>query len=209
MSEQATGEVRNPAFARIYAHVVEPLAARDHNRARLLAELRGRVCELGCGAGVNFSLYPATVTDVVAIEPEPYLRERAERAAQRAGGHIHVVPGVADELPLEDGSVDAVVCSLVLCSVPDQASTLAEVRRVLRSGGELHFYEHVVARNPLARTLQSAADATFWPHAFGNCHTTRDTEAAIAEAGFEIVRSRRIATLAPPLPHVLGVARRA
>jgi ubiquinone/menaquinone biosynthesis C-methylase UbiE len=148
---------------------------------------------------------------VIAIEPEPYLRRRAEHAAAAATVPIQVIAGQADRLPLADESVDHAVCSLVLCSVPDQATALAELRRVLRPGGELHFYEHVVAHNPVGRELQRAADATFWPRAFGNCHTTYDTKRAIEQAGFQIERCKRLAfpDTEPPLPHILGVGRRA
>jgi ubiquinone/menaquinone biosynthesis C-methylase UbiE len=208
--ETAAPDIRNPFFARLYAHVLEPLAARDGNRRRLLADLRGRVVEIGCGAGVNFALYPGTVTEVIAVEPEPYLRERAWHAAESAPVAVQVVNGQADRLPLEAESVDAVVSSLVLCSVPDQAIALGEMHRVLRPGGELRFYEHVAAHNRIGLALQRAADATFWPRAFGNCHTTRETQSGIEQAGFVIKQSRRLRfpQVEPPLPHILGIARR-
>lgn len=211
MKEIATApDIRNPFFARLYAHVLEPLATRDGNRRRLLADLHGRVLEVGCGAGVNFALYPPTVAEVIAVEPEPYLRERAQRAAGPASAAVHVMAGQADRLPLEDESVDAIVCSLVLCSVPKQATALQEMRRVLRPGGELRFYEHVAARNRLGFALQRAADATFWTRAFGNCHTARDTQTAIEQAGFAIEQSRRLRfpKVEPPHPHIIGIARR-
>lgn len=204
-------DIRNPFFSWFYAHLLEPLAARDRHRPRLLRDLTGRVVEVGCGAGVNFALYPATVTDVVAVEPEPYLRERAQRTARDAPVPVTVRPGTAEHLPLEDESMDAAVLSLVLCSVPDQATALAEVRRVLRPGGQLRFYEHVAARNRVGLALQRAADATFWTRAFGGCHTTRDTRASIERAGFAIERCRRLTfpAVEPPHPHIFGVARRA
>jgi ubiquinone/menaquinone biosynthesis C-methylase UbiE len=203
-------DIRNPFFARLYALILEPLAARDGNRRRLLADLHGRVLEIGCGAGVNFAVYPPSVTEVIAVEPEPYLRERAQRAAESASVAVQVVGGQADRLPLEDKSVDAVVSSLVLCSVPDQATALREMRRVLRPGGELRFYEHVAAHNRLGFALQRAADATFWPRAFGGCHTTRETQTAIEQAGFAIEQSRRLRfpKVEPPHPHIIGIARR-
>ncbi|MGZ6616456.1 MAG: class I SAM-dependent methyltransferase [Solirubrobacteraceae bacterium] len=147
---------------------------------------------------------------MIAVEPEPYLRGRAKQAAATANVLIKVVAGQADRLPLEDSSVDHAVCSLVLCSVPHPPSALAELHRVLRPGGALHFYEHVVAHNPVGRALQRTADATFWPRAFGNCHTTRDTQSAIERAGFQIERCKRLVfpDTEPPLPHILGVARR-
>jgi ubiquinone/menaquinone biosynthesis C-methylase UbiE len=210
METAPASDIRNRFFARFYACALEPLAARDGNRRRLLAGLHGEVVEIGCGAGVNFHLYPSTVGKVIAVEPEPYLRERAKRAAESAPVAVQVVAGQADRLPLADESADVVVSSLVLCSVPDQATALAEMHRVLRGGGELRYYEHVAARNPVGLALQRAADATFWPRAFGNCHTTRDTQTAIERAGFKIQRSRRLRfpETAPPLPHIIGVARR-
>jgi SAM-dependent methyltransferase len=191
----ALSDIRNPLFARLYARVLEPMAARDENRPRLLAGLEGRVLELGCGTGVNFPRYPDTVSEVVAVEPEPYLRRRALQAADAASVSVRVVAGQADALPLDDESVDAAV---------------GELRRVLRPAGELRFYEHVVARNAIGRALQRAADLTFWPRAFGNCHVARDTSAAIAQAGFCIEQSERLTypNVEPPHPHVLGVARR-
>ena len=125
--------VHHPVFARLWSLMSrhEPAEIRRH-RDELLAGLSGRVIELGAGAGSNFAHYPATVTEVLAVEPEPYLRERARAAAARAGVRIEVVDGDADHLPASDGSFDAAVACLVLCTVPDQAHALAELRRVLR-----------------------------------------------------------------------------
>lgn len=190
------GEVRNPLFARLYARVLAPNEPAEvkERRIELLRGLRGRVVELGAGAGSNFPLYPESVEEVVAVEPEPYLRARAREAAAKPGVTVKVtvVDGVADALPLEDASCDAAVACLVLCSVPDQGRALAELRRVLRDDGQLVYFEHVLAHGRLTSTLQRAVDKTFWPHAFGGCHTARDTPAAIAAAGFAIGEQRRI-----------------
>ena len=201
-------DIRNPLFARIYARFEERGAQRDENRARLVRDLAGVVLEVGCGGGVNFARYPPTVTEVIAVEPEPYLRARAQRAAATAPVPVRVVAGQADDLPVEDESVDEAVCSLVLCSVPDQASALAELRRVLRPGGRLHFYEHVAARNRPGRALQRAADATLWPRVMGNCHLARDTQTAIERAGFRVERCERLTSpdVEWPHPHILGRA---
>jgi ubiquinone/menaquinone biosynthesis C-methylase UbiE len=125
---------------------------------------------------------------------------------------VTVVDGLADELPLEDESVDAAVASLVLCTVPDQARTLAEVRRVLRPAGELRFYEHVLSRARALAAFQRFSDATYWPHVAGGCHMARDTAAAIEQAGFTIESQKRWgyrpSPLLPPEPMILGVARR-
>lgn len=179
-------------------------------RQRLLDGLTGRVIEIGPGNGLNFALYPVTVSAVVAVEPEPYLRARAEQAAERAPVTITVMAGDAEHLPAQDASVDAVVFSQVLCSVPDQPRALAEVRRVLRSGGELRVFEHVVAEHPLGRAALGAAQATFWPRAFGNCHPARDTLAALTRAGFDTTAVHRFVMRSgaaePPLPYILGTA---
>jgi ubiquinone/menaquinone biosynthesis C-methylase UbiE len=209
-------DIERPRFARMYpkaAARAERRGATEHRR-RLLADLSGRLVELGAGTGLDFVHYPPTVTEVVAIEPEPSLRAAAEAAAQRAGAPVTVRAGTADRLPLEDGEFDAAVASLVLCSVPDQAGALAELRRVLRAGGELRFYEHVVARCQPMRTILQVADRSgLWPAMAGGCHPARDTGAAIEAAGFAIERCERFGFKAgaaqPSVPHILGVARRA
>jgi ubiquinone/menaquinone biosynthesis C-methylase UbiE len=205
--------VHHPLFARLYA-ALSPCAehqGQGEHRDELLAGLSGRVVEVGAGNGLNFAHYPGDVTEVVAVEPEAYLRGKAEESAATAGVRIRVVDGMADRLPLEDASVDAAVASLVLCSVPDQRAALAELRRVLRPGGELRFYEHVISRHPRKAAIQRRLDEWgIWPRMVGGCHLTRDTGAAIEAAGFSLERCRRLAF--PPgrlgIPHLLGVARR-
>jgi len=203
---------RHPIFARLYARTspaVERKGQAEH-RAEMLAGLEGRVVEVGAGNGLNFAHYPATVTEVVAVEPEPYLRRRAAEAAETAPVPVTVLDGVADEIPAPDGAFDAAVASLVLCSVPDQAVSLAELQRVLRRGGELRFYEHVLATGRLG-TVQRRLDAWgIWPRLSGGCHGARDTAAAIARAGFAIERCRRFPFAVGPVdvPHIIGTARR-
>jgi ubiquinone/menaquinone biosynthesis C-methylase UbiE len=206
--------VRHPVFARVYEKVAEVAELRGgaEHRQKLLAGLRGRVIEVGAGSGANFAHYPATVVEVLAVEPEPYLRERAQLAAGQAPVTVSVVDGVGDRLPGEAGSFDAGVAALVLCTVPDQKAALAELFRVIRPGGELRFYEHVIADTPGQARFQRFADATFWPHVAGGCHMARDTRAGIEQAGFQIETSERFqfspAPFIPPDPHILGTARR-
>src|SRR4051794_23764295 len=207
-------KVEHPFFARFYLRMASGRKARgeDEYRTELLAGLSGRVVEVGAGNGLNFPLYPETVDEVVAVEPEPLLREAATKNATDAPVPVKVIEGVSGRLPVEDESFDAGVASLVLCSVPDQQRALAELRRVIRPGGELRFYEHVVANKPVPARLQRLADATFWPRVGGGCHLSRDTGAAIEQAGFTIEESKRFSfspgAPVPPLPHILGVARR-
>lgn len=205
--------VRHPIFARVYARIsgaAEAKGAAEH-REELLAGLGGRVVEVGAGNGLNFDHYPDTVTDVMAVEPEPHLRQLARAAATRAIVNVTVMDGTADSLPLDDASCDAAVCSLVLCSVADQDAALHEVRRVVRPGGELRFYEHVLDPSPRFARFQRSVDIVH-PYVAGGCHVTRDTEDAISRAGFEIASVRRfrfasdrISTAAAP--KILGTAR--
>jgi ubiquinone/menaquinone biosynthesis C-methylase UbiE len=207
--------VEHPLCARLYvrqSQQAERLGLSER-RAQLLAGLSGRVLEVGAGNGLNFGHYPAAVTEVIAAEPEPHLREHAERAARQAAVPITVIDAVAEELPFPDASFDAAVASLMLCSVADVPAALAELHRVLPPAGELRFLEHVASPHTAWRTLQRAADATVWPRLSGGCHLARDTDRAIEAAGFAIERCERftfrIPPLDPPKTHVLGVARRA
>ena len=205
--------VHHPIFARLFAWGASnaPPAQTEHRRS-MLEGLSGRVVEVGAGNGLNFPHYPAEVTEVVAVEPEPYLRAKAEEAAARVAVPVRVVDGLADALPARDGEFDAGVASLVLCSVPDQATALAELRRVIRPGGELRFYEHVLSRDADAARGQHRTDR-WWPRFSGGCHPNRDTPGAIEAAGFEIERCERFSfkpffLLKAIEPHVIGAARR-
>ncbi|MDX6377477.1 MAG: hypothetical protein QOE98_1780 [Gaiellaceae bacterium] len=205
--------VNHPLFARFYA-LLSPKAEKagvSEHRREMLEGLSGQVIEVGAGNGLNFAHYGPSVTEVLAVEPEPFLRERARAAAAEAPVPVRIAEGTADQLPAEDSTFDAAVASLVLCSVPDQLRALAELRRVLRPGGELRFYEHVVADTPRKAALQRRADDWgIWPRVFGGCHVARDTLAAIESSGFAVERVRRFDFKGGPvsIPHIIGVARR-
>jgi ubiquinone/menaquinone biosynthesis C-methylase UbiE len=195
------------------ASAIEERRGGAERRRQLLAGLSGRVLELGAGSGISFAYYPSSVTELLAIEPERALRELAVDAAAEAPVPVRVLDGVAEELPLAGAAVDAVVVAGVLCSVADPARALVEIRRVLRPGGQLRFYEHVRARNGRLAALQRLLDATVWPRVFGGCRVTRDTEAALIDAGFTIEQRERFSfrptLLATPVaPRILGRARR-
>ncbi|ORW08977.1 class I SAM-dependent methyltransferase [Mycobacterium kyorinense] len=204
--------VDNPFFARIWptiaAHETEQIRAL---RRENLAGLSGRVLEVGAGVGTNFAFYPETVEQVVAVEPEPRLAERARLAAADAPVPVQVTDATVEDFPADE-PFDAVVCSLVLCSVGDPDSVLRQLHSRLRPGGQLRYLEHV-ASDGWRGGLQRLADATLWPRLLGNCHTHRDTERAIVGAGFDVDDSRREATFPAwvPLPvaeFALGRARR-
>jgi ubiquinone/menaquinone biosynthesis C-methylase UbiE len=203
----------HPVFARVYRRLAASMERRggDEHRRRLLAGLRGTVLEVGAGHGINFPYYPPEVGRLVAVEPEPHLREVAEEAALRVPAEVHVRAGRAERLPFDADAFDAVVVSLMLCSVEDQDAVLSEIVRVLRPGGHLRVYEHVrSSRAPLAR-VQRTVDVV-WPYVAGGCRTSLDTRTRIERAGFvwEEIDEFRFPETRLPLPtspHVLGHAR--
>jgi ubiquinone/menaquinone biosynthesis C-methylase UbiE len=179
------------------------------HRDRVLGGLSGRVIEIGAGNGLNFAHFPDTVAEVVAVEPDDYLRERAEHAAGRAGVPVRVLAGHATALPVDDASFDAAVASLVLCSVPDVPAALAELWRVLKPRGQLRFFEHVRS-DKLPFGLFEDAITPLWSRIGGGCHPNRDTAAAIGLAGFDIETIDRFCyaplRFYPAHAHILGRA---
>lgn len=202
----------HPIFARLYPWLAAGMEDRGvaEHRDELLGGLSGRVIEVGAGNGLNFAHYPPDVTEVVAVEPEAHLRRLAEQEAARAPVAITAVDGRAEALPAPNAAFDAAVASLVLCSVVDPARAAAELRRVLRPGGQLRFYEHVVADSPRLARVQQLLDHV-WPRFTGGCHTSRSTVEVLRTAGFEISQMRRFrfpetSIPSPTAPHVLGWA---
>jgi protein-L-isoaspartate O-methyltransferase len=183
-------EISNPFFARLWPKMSanEPESVRVLRRENL-AGLTGRVLEVGAGTGTNFAFYPATVDEVVAVEPEARLVEFARKAAQDARIPVTVTTDTVEQFASGE-PFDGVVCSLVLCSVADPDAVLRQLFSLLRPGGELRYLEHV-ASTGLRSQVQRLADATVWPRLLGNCHTHRDTERSIVAAGFELQQPRR------------------
>jgi ubiquinone/menaquinone biosynthesis C-methylase UbiE len=204
-------EIRHPVFARLFDRLSRSMESEEGpRRDQLLAGLTGRVLEIGAGNGIGFAHYPASVSEVVAIEPEPYLRAKAEQAAQSVPIPVSVHAGVAEHLDQPDASFDAVVACQVLCTVRDQPRALGELSRVLRADGELRFFEHVRAPTRVKARVQALADGSrIWPTIGGGCHCARDTPAAIEAAGFRITKLERFdvgPSWAHTNPHVLGWA---
>jgi len=206
-------EFQHPRFARAYERISAESERRGtgEQRDRALAGLTGRVIEVGAGNGMNFPHYPPTVTEVVAVEPDDTLRALAEKAAANAPVKVLVVPGHSESLPFDDASFDAGVASLVLCSVPNPHRSLTELRRVIKPGGELRFFEHVRSVGTIRGLMQDAL-TPLWSRAGGGCHLNRDSAAEIRRAGFEIEELDRFSyaplKYVPSHAHILGRARR-
>lgn len=213
MTSGTESSVDHPFFARIWPTIAahEPDSMRELRRENL-AGLTGRVLEVGAGVGTNFGFYPDSVEQVVAVEPERRLTVQARAAAESAPVPV-VVTGEMVEDIAEQEPFDAVVCSLVLCSVGDLDGVLRGLHARLRPGGQLRYFEHVASAG-VRGWFQRTVDATFWPRMAGNCHTHRHTEQAILEAGFAVDDARREVTMPAwvPLPvseFALGRAHRA
>lgn len=175
----------HPFFALAYSWVARlgDRAGLAERRRNLLSDVRGTVVEIGAGTGLNFRHYPPGV-EIVATEPDPHMYKRAERAARAATAKVSVTRASAESLPFPDGSVDVVVSTLVLCSVPDQAASLAEVTRILRPGGRLLLLEHVRSQDPALAAKQDRRESLHVRFA-GGCHPNRDTLQSVVNAGFE------------------------
>jgi len=181
------------AYDRLFAAVYDPILAGPERaglsdaRAQLLADARGRVLEIGAGTGANLAHLPASLTSLVLVEPSAPMRARLEsRVAARRDllpEDVRVVDGTADRLPVADGSVDTLVSTLVLCSVPDPQAAVAELRRVIAPGGRMLLIEHVAGQGR-TRRLQRAIDPA-WRIVGRGCRLVRDTRAALERGGFD------------------------
>jgi ubiquinone/menaquinone biosynthesis C-methylase UbiE len=217
METKATPDRSSPAHsgwrARVFAFLLvrvnakyeHLMAARKH---ALLVDLRGTVLEIGPGAGVNLKHYDPSV-QWIGIEPNPYMRAYLEKEAERFGLQVDLRAGNAEQLDVADQSLDAVVCTLVLCSVRDVGRVLMEIHRVLKPGAHFVFIEHVAApRGTWLRRLQDWFRPLLVHFAVG-CHPNRETWTIIEGAGFSkmALHHFRAPTLLPILsPHIAGVA---
>ncbi|HYK33598.1 MAG TPA: class I SAM-dependent methyltransferase [Streptosporangiaceae bacterium] len=156
-------------------------------RANVTGDLDGEVLEIGFGSGLNVPYYPATLTKVLAIDPATTGRKLAAQRIARCAVPIEFAGLDAGALPADDGSVDHVLSTWTLCTVPDPALALAEIRRVLRPGGSLHFAEHGLAPDEKVARFQHR----FTPvqrRVFGGCHLDRPIDQLVTDAGFELAK---------------------
>ncbi|TAK20681.1 MAG: class I SAM-dependent methyltransferase [Chloroflexota bacterium] len=188
-------------------------ASRRHDawvadrKARLIGDLAGDVLEIGPGTGANFRHVKPGIR-WIGVEPNPHMSPYLKRAAARAGVTLDLRDGTAERLPTPDRSVDAVISTLVLCSVADLPRALAETRRVLRPGGRFVFVEHVGARRGTTERRVQEFVRPFWSYVGDGCHPDRDTAAAIRAAGFAEVEIEEFRIGVPIVgPHIAGWAR--
>jgi ubiquinone/menaquinone biosynthesis C-methylase UbiE len=203
----------HPLFARFYDRLTARTerAGLGQMRQQLLGSASGRVLELGAGTGHNLEHYTDAVTELVLAEPDPnmarILRERLERDGT-AAGHPSVIEAAAEELPFDDGSFDAVVATLVLCTVENPVRAVSEARRVLVEGGRFLYLEHVRSARPGLARWQDWLERP-WGWVSGGCHPNRATDQLLAGAGFWIDSLERDKLpKAPPLvrPVIRGIA---
>jgi ubiquinone/menaquinone biosynthesis C-methylase UbiE len=154
-------------------------------RKRVIDAAEGRVLEIGIGSGLNFSLYGAKVTSIIGLEPSSELRRMAEPRASGALVPITLLDASAEAIPIDTGSIDTVVTTWTLCTIPDARRALAEFRRVLKPGGTLLFVEHGRAPEPGIARWQDRLDP-LWSRLAGGCHLNRQMDDLVAGNGFRI-----------------------
>lgn len=172
-------------FAALYDRMMRrgEEASMGRRRSQLVATARGRTLEIGAGTGANIRHYPDDLEELILAEPSEPMRRRLERKLSESGRSARTISASAEAIPLEDGSVDTIVSTLVLCTVDSPELTLAELARVLREDGQLLFIEHVRSHSPRVARWQDRLESP-WRHFGAGCRCNRDTIASIATAGF-------------------------
>src|SRR5437016_685016 len=173
----------------IYPHLVDVLGNPKpiaEIRQRIIPLAQGDVLEIGVGPGVNFPLYDATkVKKVFPLEPNPGMLRRADEQRRRTNLHVEFIDLPGERIPLADASVDSVVSTFTLCTIPGVVEALQGIGRVLKPGGKLIFFEHGLSPDPRVRRWQERSEPLFrW--AFEGCHVTRDIPSLIRQGGFRI-----------------------
>ena len=154
-------------------------------RVRVIGAAEGRVLEIGAGSGLNLQLYRSGAREVLALEPDQRLLRMAERNAKNAPRPVTFLEASAEDIPLDDGSVDTVVTTWTLCTIPDAVDALREARRVLKTAGRLLFVEHGLAPQPNVQKWQNRLTPV-WTKISGGCHLNRPIAQLIETAGFAI-----------------------
>lgn len=174
-------------------------------RRRLLTQASGRVLDLGAGTGESFQHLPPAVTEVIAVEPDPWMLRQAQRRVSDAEVPVWFVRAISEALPFPEGSFDTAIVALVLCTVDDLEAAVAELHRVLRPGGKLLVLEHVRASDDTLAQLQDLVERP-WSWCNRGCRPNRSTLGTIEKAGFGLEELEWYGY--PVLPHVQGIALR-
>ncbi|MEO0813028.1 MAG: methyltransferase domain-containing protein [Myxococcota bacterium] len=192
----------------VVAALLDPMMAPLRGiRERLIPPIEGDVLEIGAGTGENFRLYE-NAGSVLALEPDPHMRRRAEGKLSDAKVSITVLDAGAEALPCAAHRFDAVVCTWVLCTIPRVEEALSEMYRVLKPGGRLYFAEHVRSRAPMGFALQRAL-TPLWQRLAGGCQLDRDSTGALRSAGFVVEHEVGVGPQRWTLtPMRIGVARK-
>jgi ubiquinone/menaquinone biosynthesis C-methylase UbiE len=154
-------------------------------RERIIAAADGRVLEVGIGSGLNLPFYPAAVQEIIGLEPSPRLVAIARSAAQETVCPVTFLEDSAEAIPLGNRSIDTIVTTWTLCSIPRAATALSEMRRVLKPGGRLLFVEHGLAPDEAVRKWQAWLTPA-WKRLSGGCHLNRPIRTMIEDAGFHL-----------------------
>lgn len=155
-------------------------------RERVIPQATGQVLEIGIGSGLNLPFYSAGVEQLFALEPSPELRRMAGRRTMGTRFSVEFLDRSAEEIPLERGSVDTVVTTWTLCTIPDAVRALQEMKRVLKPSGALLFVEHGLAPDPGVRAWQHRLNP-LWNRIGCGCNLNRKIDDLVAQAGFRIV----------------------
>jgi ubiquinone/menaquinone biosynthesis C-methylase UbiE len=176
-------------FAAIYDRGLKATeeAGLRQMRRETLAQASGRTVDIGAGTGVNVGLFPPAVSELVMVEPDRHMLRKLRAKLEGSWEGVSTVEAPAESLPFAEDSVDTVVFTLVLCTVPDPPAALAEASRVVRPGGRLLFVEHVRSRHPGLARWQDRLEKP-WRFLADGCHCNRDTVATIEDSPFELER---------------------
>lgn len=195
-------------FAWLMAHGTASYeTAMSDRKQDLFADVQGTILEIGPGAGANFSYYPSSI-QWIGVEPNPFMHSYLQQRAGQQGIQLQIQSGSAETLEAKDNSIDAVVSTLVLCSVANLEGTLQEILRVLKPGGTFYFVEHVAAPpQTLLRRIQGWLNP-MWRIIGDGCCLHRETGAVIEAAGFEQVTYDRFRAPVPSIvsPQIIGRA---
>jgi ubiquinone/menaquinone biosynthesis C-methylase UbiE len=189
----------------VVPHLVNLAMRQAHllpHRQHVVGAAEGRVLEIGIGSGLNLPLYGARVSSVIGLEPSPALLRMARPRASAATIPISLLDASAEAIPLASGSIDTIVVTWTLCTIPDTSRALAEMRRVLRPGGALLFVEHGRAPEPGVARWQDRLDP-LWSRLAGGCHLNRKVDDLMTEAGFRIEALEHSRLPGPPTHNFL------